>query len=776
MRFNPERGLYDAPVAVELLSPNGGEIRYTTDGSEPTAHSGSVYTGTLTIDRTTPLRAAAFQAGHWPASTATHTYILPAEVARQPAQPPGWPDTWGVHHISFGGYQEGAPRLADYEMDAQVVDDPRYAGQMDDALRAIPSLSLVTAPEHFDIYARPGDRGTESERPVSAELIDPSGQEPGFQIDAGLRIQGGAGRWEFMPKHSFRLFFKQKYGAGHLEYPLFDDSPAVEFDTVILRAGMDRSFAGHPPAPGQTVDHRLATYTRDEWARASQVDVSGAGSHGRFVHLYINGLYWGLYNLVERPDASFLSTYFGGDPDEWFSVSQGGAVGGQPDRFDVLMRLAEEGGLSDPARYATMLEFIDPIHFSDYVILNWTMGNHDWPENNWYAGVQYPAGPVRFFVWDGESTWDDGAGIILGSDGFEGAPYPNVIKLVFLALMENPEFRQLFADRAYRNLAPGGPLSDEQSQARWAAINQEIETAIVGESARWGDVRYDEPITQADWLRARDRVAMQMNGNAARLLAELRAAGYYPALDPPGFSAPAGIFTGTLELGMDAAGGAIYYTLDGSDPRATGGEVAPTARQYTEPIVLSTATTVKARSLRDGEWSALNEAQFARGDQRQQLAITEIMYHPLDGDRYEFVELKNVGDLPVDLSGAYFQGIEFRFPLYRSLAPGEFVVLASDFKRFRERYPEPDIHGVYQGKLSDRGEALTLHSAAGDVLASVTYNDGGAWPLSPDGTGDSLVLIDPRHPSSPGSWRASARIHGSPGADDPQVAAGLFRP
>ena len=69
------------------------------------------------------------------------------------------------------------------------------------------------------------------------------------------------------------------------------------------------------------------SHARNEWIRASQVAMSGLGSHGAFVHLYINGLYWGLYSLVERPDSSFMAAYVGGQEDEWFVADELGPIG-----------------------------------------------------------------------------------------------------------------------------------------------------------------------------------------------------------------------------------------------------------------------------------------------------------------------------------------------------------------------------------------------------------------------------------------------------------------
>ena len=624
-------GLIDGPLTVRLTADTtGSEIRYTLDGSEPTIDHGQIYERPLTIDGTTILRAVSVKPGYRSAAATTRSYIFLDDVIAQPAQPVGFPETWGVHKVDIGGYVAGAPVVADYAMDAEIADDPIYGPQLADALRALPSLSLVTDMANLDIYADPQARGRETERPVSVELFDPQGDEPDFQVDAGMRIQGGAGRWEFMPKHSLRLFFRSEYGAPELEYTVFPDSPATSFDTLVLRAGVDRSFAGHPSMPGAEVDHREATYARDEWTRATQIALSDAGSHGRFVHLFLNGLYWGIYNLVERPDANFMATYFGGDDAEYGSVNHAGSVSGPIDRFSVLVRLAKEGNLDDPEKYATMLEFIDPIQFSDYMILNWYVGNHDWPENNWYAGVHYPAGRNLFFVWDAETTFDDGAEIVLGGDGFEGAPFPNVIRLVFEALMENPDFRMIFADRIHRHTSEGGALSDAAVQQRWLDITAPLETAIIAESARWGDVRTESPITQADWQAAREHVYEQMGGNGEKLVKLAREAGFYPPVDPPSFSQGDGEFEDELVLAMEwgsgvVGDGEIYYTVDGTDPREAGsGAISPTAKRYVEPLLLTDATLVKARVLAGAEWSALTERQYRHADQSGDVRITEV--------------------------------------------------------------------------------------------------------------------------------------------------------
>ncbi|GIK40826.1 MAG: hypothetical protein BroJett011_46590 [Chloroflexota bacterium] len=769
--FSAERGFYDAPFTLELRTTTPGAIiRYTTNGSEPTETGGMVYTAPLTITHTSLVRAAAFKPTFKPSPAATHSYIFLDDVLTQPKNPPAFPKTWG-------GYK-GAPVQADYEMDPEVVNDPRYRGVIKEALQAIPTLSLVTDMSSFyHLYANPEHRGRAWERPVSVELIDPRHHEPGFQINAGLRMHGELGRSGNIPKHPLRLFFRSEYGEARLHYPLFPGSPVDEFDTLILRSGVNRSYAGYPKWPE---DLKLTTYTRDEWLRASQLAVSGYGARGRFVHLYLNGLYWGLYNIVERPEESFMSAYFGGEQTDWQVVDPDTALTNTSERFQTLNQLAREGHLEDPEKYALIQTYLDIPHFIDYLILNWYSGNLDWGFNNWVAAVQKPSGQVRYFVWDGERTWFNGAEIYMEYDEYEGRP--NLVKPLFNALLKNPDFKVELADRMYRHLFNDGPLSDANSQARWSSINQEVEQAIIGESARWGDTRFETPLTQADWFKARDDVLRQMDGNAARLIALTRKAGYYPKLDPPIFSQQGGQITPGFTLtmtGISPGQGAILYTTNGSDPRQPlTGAIAPTARTYRTPLVLTDTTHLKGRVFRGGVWSALNEASFTlETEVNSRLQITEIMYNPAGGDDYEFIELKNIDPSELSLSGLSFaEGIRFTFPpTSPALAPQQLIVLVHNQAAFAQRYPGVRVDGVYEGQLSNKGETLRLKDAQGQDILSLEYDDENGWPVSADSQGDSLVIVDPEQdPNNPANWRASVNLNGSPGVDERMVSS-LFQ-
>ncbi|MCF7958855.1 MAG: lamin tail domain-containing protein [Phycisphaerae bacterium] len=243
--FSVRRGFYQDEFDVTITCPTeGSNIRYTLNGSVPTPLNGMDYIPGegVRIDSTTCLRAGAFKTDWLPGNVDTHTYIFVSDVISQ--SPNG--EKPGVEWPNAGTSTNG--QLMDYGMDPDIVnDDPRYIDLVDDALLTIPTFSLVTDLDNlFDastgIYVNAMEDGSQWERSTSLELINPDGSK-GFQIDAGLRIRGGSSRNDNSPKHSFRLLFRSIYGAGTLNYPLFEDEGADEFDKIDLRTSQNYSWA-----------------------------------------------------------------------------------------------------------------------------------------------------------------------------------------------------------------------------------------------------------------------------------------------------------------------------------------------------------------------------------------------------------------------------------------------------------------------------------------------------------------------------------------------------
>jgi len=165
-----------------------------------------------------------------------------------------------------------------------------------------------------------------------------------------------------------------------------------------------------------------------------------------------------------------------------------------------------------------------------------------------------------------------------------------------------------------------------------------------------------------------------------------------------------------------------------------------------------------------------------------EIVISEIMYKPVGGEAYEYLELHNAGGAPVNLNGFRFpQGQpfdEFIFPNV-TIAPGGYLLVVSDLAGFRSRYGhalDPLIAGEWAGgNLSNSGEVITLLDADGLVVLSFEYRDTAPWPTEPDTGGNSLVLTNPSagNTSNGADYSASAAPGGTPGTGGSPFAAWL---
>jgi len=836
VNFSLSRGFYNEPFDVVVYSAlPGAGIRYTLDGSDP-RESPSAFSGdspeSVRIDPSsmtgrgrTPavvLRASATSAGRPPTRPVTQTYIFINRVRSQSHPGGGWPSGW------FNG------QIMDYDMDPSVVNDPRYGGQIEAALLDIPTFSLVTDPDHLfapdsGIYVNAQYHGRAWERPSSVELIHPDGTE-GFSVPAGLRIRGGWSRHGDNPKHAFRLFFRREYGMGKLNYPLFGNEGVGRFDKIDLRTSQNYSWSYKGDSGS------LNTMNRDVFSRDLQGELGRPYTRSRYYHLYLNGLYMGLFQTQERPEASFAEQYLGGDRENWDVVKVD--IGDNWEKYDIE---ATDGnldawlevweacleGFQENAAYFRLQgknpdgtvnplysNLVDIGNLIDYMLIIFYTGNYDAPvsrfrgnndPNNFYAlrdrtgrnGFIFLANDSEHSLLPGpsEGSWD-GVYENRVNLGYPGGPgmwvglfekfHP---QWLHFRLAQNAEYRMQFADQAFRHLFFGGAMTPEPSINRFRRRADEIDLAIVAESARWGDSKWHTARTKHDdWIPAVNGVIQEFFPHRTDIVIDqLRAVGLYPEIDPPvfvlhgeSFREDRFVLTTPADLQILNPGGqtgTLYVTRDGSDPRAIGGAVSPSAEavSHQDQIALNGSLVLSARVRVQQTWSALRRLTVRVPGVFDSLKITELHYHPLGGDDgtshrdLEFVELKNTGGKPLDLSGVSFvSGIRFTFPDGSGIAGGAFKVLASNADAFLHRYGFAPF-GEYEGQLDNGGETVTLSDASGDTIFSLTYSDRAPWPSEADGGGYSLVSVE-RNPSGspddPRYWRASHNIHGSPGADE----------
>ncbi|RME93492.1 MAG: hypothetical protein D6766_08115, partial [Verrucomicrobia bacterium] len=791
VRFSRDHGYCEAPFELTLsCATDGAIIRYTDDGSRPTPLHGKVYLGPLHIDRTRVIRAMAFKPGYGDSPVTTRTYIFPEDVLSQPALPDGYPAEWEP------GY------AADYEMDPEITGDPDRAAEILAGLPRIPVVAIAMDvadlfEQPFGIYANALESGPAWEREMSLEYFDPSDPDRSFQVEAGARMQGkGSRHVNRSRKHNLRALFKTAYGPSELEFDLFPGSPVERFNTLVLRAGYNYTWAHF-----RFTESVRADYMRDVFSQETFREMGNVALHTDYVHLFINGLYWGLYQINERPDAAFMAAYFGGNREDYDVLNGSKPIDGTADGWQELLDAVNQD-LTDPANYAAVQALLDEDNFIEYMLYNLFAGTRDWPISEGNPANYYVArnragdGRWRCFLWDCEHThydlnrnWDRDRTEAERDDQY-------TVGYVFERLRTNPEFRLKFADHVQRHCFGDGALTPERCLERFRALAEKVRPLLMGEAARWGDSHHpDDPfLPEVDWEREREWLETEYFPNRTRIfLEDLREMGLYPAVDAPEFTPAGGHFEPGSHLTI-ASAEPVYYTLDGTDPREPGtGDVHGTL--YTGPIALDGPVVVRARArAASGEWSALAEVRLAPAGPNP-LRITEVMYHPANAtaeeqaagfgaDDFEFIELTNTGDAPVGLAGVRFtRGVRFDFTgrSPATLAPGQRVVVVADAEAFARRHPEVPadrIAGVYEGRLANGGETLRLEDAGGTVLAEFRYDDESGWPIEADGAGHALVplVLDDQTDGRlnlPAHWRASTYIGGSPGEAEPAVPASL---
>jgi hypothetical protein len=829
--FSQNAGFYYTPFSLNLAAQDSGlGILYTLDGSNPRSSPTAIpgdSSLSITIDpastegrAATPavtVRASLYKEGYTPSFPVTRTYIFIDEVRNQTYPGPPFPSS------DVNGQE------LDWEMDPEVVSDSRYSDLIEEALLDIPSYSLVTDNDNLfhpssGIFVNAENYGRAWERDCSLELIDPDGE--GFQVNAGVRIRGGASRADGNPKHAFRIFFRREYGAAKLEYPLFGDEGTDRFDNVDLRT--EQNFAwnrdGDPWGAWNT-------FVRDIFARTSQREMGRPYTRSRYGHLYVNGVYWGLFMTQERAEASFAESYFGDDKEDYDVIKvttepwpyYNIATDGNMDAWEEVWDRCRAGFTSN-ARYfdlegrdengepAGTRVWVDVENLIDYMIMIFYTGSYDGPVSAW-GGEEMPNNYYAIF-----NRKNSGKGFVFLAHDMEQCMFvhdysvadglhenrvtiPDMRAASLLQfqpqwlhhkLTDNAEYRMRFADRAVKYLGGKGLFTGDTVRNMFMDFAGIIDKAIIAESARWGDTKVSTPRTRDDdWLPALAEVTdIFCPQRTDIVIGQLLDAGLYSEISPPKVLAQdrpttseIHYFDGSLpvQISNENPTAEIWYTLDGRDPRMIGGNPSPGALHsaYDVNMDIERTTVIRARS-KDGEtWSALTERYFiSQTEDYTGLKVTELHYHPpsipegddtIPGRDLEFLELKNTGLHAVDISGLVFDSaISFKVPAATVLNPGGFYVIASKPEIFYDAYGI-NPSGNYSGHFSNAGEYVLLSNPVGDEILSFTYDDAYPWPLFPDGMGYSLTsaVNNPAgDPDDPAYWKQSTPLGGTPFADD----------
>lgn len=652
-------GIYSDAFRLSISSPVAGStLYYTDDGSDP-REKGQLYDGALLLSSTTVIRAASLSKDSTWSDVATASYIFPKSLLTQDNKPAGYPAYWGKY------CQISGTAIADYEMDPEIVAVEAYASLVLDGISSLPIVSLVTDRDHLfsretneqagGIYIFTGcpvgdGTGRGWERPVSFEFIGGQ-QQHDLTVDCALKLHGGHGRLpEKNPKHAFRLHFKADYGPKKLKYAVFGNRAPNRFNALVLR-----TFFGYSWLHWDNAQRQKAQYARDIWARETQARLGDPISTGQYVHLFINGLYWGMYNLCERVAGDFCSEHFGGVAEDWDVTEVDGGAGkyhaAQPVEGDTaawnkmadliytlpshrnymqLVGLDAEGKHDD-----NIPPLLDVDNFIHFMLINLYGGNTDWDHHNWFAYRNriWADQGFRFICWDTENIFvsptED-----LTSKNNRGCPTGFMNQL-----MKQGIFAHRFHEEAQRLLTHGGALTPEAARQTWDSLANVIHLALWDEAARWGDYRRDvHPYTSKGVLyKPDDAYATEQKRlrekyfpfRTATLLQQLRNRGWFPKTEAPAIfvdEAEVGYGLSCLSVGntLTMSGRNIYYTTDGSAPvswfRSDAGTLSLTAKAYVDgqdlmselaESELADTLTLRAICKNGTEWSPIVSVRLA---------------------------------------------------------------------------------------------------------------------------------------------------------------------
>lgn len=531
-QFNFTRGFYD--TAFELTISNntpGTTIIYTTDGSNPSESNGTKIspiddsttpTANISISKTTVIRTLSIKDDFKPTDIDTNTYIFVDDVIESDV------------------------------MNKDITEDPEYEAHMENALTDLPTVSISLNPVEFNTL------NNDTLQFASMEWILPSG-ELGFQENMGIKHFGGY--FTNFDKKNFRLFFKSEYGASKLRFPLFKGhengiDPVSVFDQVELRAGshdmVSRGF-----------------YMSNRFTDDTMLDMGNLNPHGQFVHLYINGTYWGQYHLRERWNADMHAQYLGGHKDDYEAINGNKNLGGwapidypydgDGTTWEHVKSLREN--------YNEISKYLDVAHYIDYMLL-YMFGNCE----NEYRTV----GPIeegsgfKFYLNDADGFLRGGGNrTSMDQPGQKAADGPASI-FSMLYKEASPKYKILLADRIHKHFFNDGALTPEKIEERLIERCNQVETSMIAESARWG-YRTPESWENSKNNYLNDVAPFRTND----VINQFINAGFYPGIEAPILNInDSQHYGGEIEngdqLSLTNTSGDIYYTVDGSDPYLPG--------------------------------------------------------------------------------------------------------------------------------------------------------------------------------------------------------------
>ena len=389
--FVPTNGFYNTPQNITLSSKNKGTIYYTTDGSIPAKNS-KVYSSPILVNKTTVIRARTLENGKFLSNVRTKTYL--------------------INHTTT------LPIVS-------LATDSKYLFDDDIGIYTI-GTNGIPLTQCMSTYTKPVNYAREWIRPVHLEYFNEQHQDD-FSLTLDFAITGQCSR--DYRKKSFSFELDSKYDTKKLNYKLYEDKNSTEFKDFKIRGG-DYGFQ---------IGDNLAS----QLVANGNLDVDYQAY--RAVQMFINGEYWGVYNIREKKGADYLKSNYPNIDKKKLDIMSTHLKHGSETDYRAMMSYIKQhtNTLNIDTNYQHVINLIDENSFIDYMIVMIYSANMDWLSSNLRTWKEKKVGSKwRWMMDDVDHGFKDrfiykNLFTLSGDD----------LSMIYSALLKNNTFKEKFSSR-----------------------------------------------------------------------------------------------------------------------------------------------------------------------------------------------------------------------------------------------------------------------------------------------------------------------------------------
>ena len=463
--FSRLGGFYEDSFELALDCSSSYHIRYTLNGSTPTAQS-ALYVVPLWLDEVLYSKSniytvqTAIDELFYVPESAQHCITLRAAAFDDEENRVGPVVTQSYFIRALGCDTHGLP----------VMSISADSLELFDYEHGILVLGVNFDPNDAYWTGNFYESGREWERLVNVEFYEPS-DNSGINQQAGLRTHGGTSRRQV--QKGLKIYARDEYGTKRFRHKFFESIPVESFKHLVIK-----------PFSYQWFNYGIQDDICNRMA--AQLDVESIAS--RPMVLFLNGEYWGIYYLKEKPDAHYLEDHFDNNDEDYNMVSNwyGYQVDGDTTGFVEMMEWLKDADLTQAADYEHFKELVDVSSFIDYYCLELFIANNDWPANNMRC-YQLRNGKWRWVFFDGDDA--------LAKQDFDvfdnatttlniGWPTDSQSTLMFRKLLENEDFKISFFYRFEELLVT--EFSYDVTKSYFDDASDRVRAEVPAQSARFG--------------------------------------------------------------------------------------------------------------------------------------------------------------------------------------------------------------------------------------------------------------------------------------------------